>query len=118
MGNFYGYMMKWSSEQKFENNCVFRWYNHMQNLTGVKEIWEGDYVSFPQKASNSGLSKKELKNLANKEKRAQAKAFHEQNQQNVNKSEAQITEKPGQKTDKPAQKTDKPAQNTEQNQGQ
>merc|ERR1711976_314600 len=47
--NFYGYMMKWSSEQKFENNCIFRWYNHMQNLAGVKEIWEGDYVPFPQK---------------------------------------------------------------------
>jgi len=109
--NFYGHMMLWSSEKKFANNCVFRWYNHMQNLTGVKDIWEGDYVSFPVKVAVSALSQKELKNLANKEKKAQAKAFREQTQDNVDKSEVQKSDKPAQKTEqKIEQKTEQKQQ--------
>lgn len=50
MCSFYWVIRNWSDDQKFENNNIFRWYNHMQNLPGLKENWEGEYISFPKKA--------------------------------------------------------------------
>lgn len=118
--SFYRIMREWCPEKKFASNHIFRWYNHMQNLNGIKEIWEGDYVVFPVKVDKTlGLSKKELKNIASKERRDQTKALHQQNQENgtkpvlaANSSENKTakTEEKTEKTEDP-KKDNKPQQN-------
>jgi len=56
---FYPVIKNWTDSEKFEHNNVFRWYNHIQNLKGVSENWEGEVVGFPKRIDMSQLSKRE-----------------------------------------------------------
>lgn len=89
MCSFYFVIKNWTDEQKFENNHIFRWYNHMQNLTGVKENWEGEHISFPQRVEKV-ISKAQLKTQQNEQRKLQNQYFME----NKAKAEAGMTEAP------------------------
>ena len=76
-----------SNEEKFANNHLFRWFNYIQNLNGIKDNWTGDYVSFPkaEKGLEGELSKRQMKK-ANKMADKKEGKNQEQNQNKYNHS--------------------------------
>ena len=98
----YNFMKDFTNEQKFENNHVFRWYNHMQNLTGIKENWEGECVRFPVVVKSEDNGKVDKKNL-----KAQKKADAQANRPEHTKCQGEQA-KGGEQHQPPAEKPQQP----------